>query len=131
MIKASCASLTHSTRCSYENQSTKQAYPDGRFDGVLVSEMATPPLEPPQDERIFNRRQPDGTFRPLSEFFSAPPLDPEQIAEAAIAAAARAAAADIDLALRYWPYPVFSLFRLRALDALINPRLVPLDSNLP
>lgn len=25
--------------------------------------------EPPQDYRIFNRRQPDGTFRPLSEFF--------------------------------------------------------------
>jgi hypothetical protein len=27
------------------------------------------PQEPPQDYRIFNRRQPDGTFRPLSEFF--------------------------------------------------------------
>ena len=27
------------------------------------------PQEPPQDYRIFNRRQADGTFRPLSEFF--------------------------------------------------------------
>lgn len=25
--------------------------------------------EPPQDYRIFNRRQPDGSFRPLSLFF--------------------------------------------------------------
>ena len=25
--------------------------------------------EPPNDPRIFNRRQPDGTFRPISEFF--------------------------------------------------------------
>lgn len=27
------------------------------------------PQEPPQGVRIFNRRQPDGTYRPLSEFF--------------------------------------------------------------
>ena len=27
------------------------------------------PQEPPQDPRIFNRRQPDGSFRPVSEFF--------------------------------------------------------------
>ena len=27
------------------------------------------PQEPPQDPRIFNRRQADGTFRPLAEFF--------------------------------------------------------------
>lgn len=25
--------------------------------------------EPPQDRRIFNRRQKDGTFRPTSQFF--------------------------------------------------------------
>jgi hypothetical protein len=28
------------------------------------------PQEPPQDEGVFNRRQPDGTFRPLADFFS-------------------------------------------------------------
>jgi hypothetical protein len=28
------------------------------------------PLEPPDDYRIFNRRQPDGTFRPLADFFN-------------------------------------------------------------
>ena len=27
------------------------------------------PQEPPDDPHIFNRRQPDGTFRPISEFF--------------------------------------------------------------
>ncbi len=27
------------------------------------------PQEPPQDYRIFNRKQADGTYRPLSEFF--------------------------------------------------------------
>lgn len=27
------------------------------------------PLEPPNDYRIFNRRRPDGSFPPLSEFF--------------------------------------------------------------
>ena len=30
-------------------------------------------FEPPNDERIFNRRQPDGTFRELSEFFKVEP----------------------------------------------------------
>jgi len=30
------------------------------------------PQEPPQDYRIFNRRQADGIFRPLSEFFDGP-----------------------------------------------------------
>ena len=29
----------------------------------------TGPQEPPQDPRIFNRRQADGNFRPLSGFF--------------------------------------------------------------
>lgn len=33
--------------------------------------------EPPQDERIFNRRLPDGTFRPLSEFFAVAAGEPE------------------------------------------------------
>jgi hypothetical protein len=28
--------------------------------------------EPPQDYRVFNRRQPDGSFRPLSEYFERP-----------------------------------------------------------
>ncbi len=32
--------------------------------------------EPPQDYRIFNRRQPDGTFRPLSVFWEAPKIKP-------------------------------------------------------
>lgn len=27
------------------------------------------PQEPPQDYRIWNTRQPDGTFKPLSQFF--------------------------------------------------------------
>lgn len=31
------------------------------------------PQEPPQDPRIFNRRQTDGTYRPLSEFFDPNP----------------------------------------------------------
>ncbi len=31
--------------------------------------MGYVPVEPPDDYRIFNRRQPDGTFRPLSSFF--------------------------------------------------------------
>jgi len=26
-------------------------------------------IEPPNDKRIYNRRQPDGLFRPLDEFF--------------------------------------------------------------
>lgn len=29
----------------------------------------TEAIEPPDDYRIFNRRQSDGTFRPLSTFF--------------------------------------------------------------
>jgi len=31
------------------------------------------PQEPPQDYRIFNKRQADGTYRPLSEFFDGKP----------------------------------------------------------
>ena len=30
------------------------------------------PQEPPQDIRIFNRRQADGSFRPLTDFFRPP-----------------------------------------------------------
>ena len=33
------------------------------------------PLEPPQDKRIYNRRQPDGTFRTLDDFFAPPVTD--------------------------------------------------------
>jgi hypothetical protein len=33
------------------------------------AELAPMPFEPPNDPRIFNRRQPDGTYRPLSHFF--------------------------------------------------------------
>lgn len=28
------------------------------------------PQEPPDDPRIFNRRQPDGSFKPMAEFFA-------------------------------------------------------------
>lgn len=31
--------------------------------------------EPPADYRVFNRRQDDGTYRPLSEFFASPQSD--------------------------------------------------------
>jgi len=27
------------------------------------------PLDPPQDSRIYNRKMPDGTFRPLAGYF--------------------------------------------------------------
>ena len=39
------------------------------------------PQEPPDNPMIFNRRQPDGSFRPIVDFFVrpsvAPPLDPD------------------------------------------------------
>ncbi len=35
----------------------------------LAEAMSIGPQEPPQDFRIFNRRQPDGTYRPLADFF--------------------------------------------------------------
>ncbi len=35
----------------------------------LAEAMSVGPQEPPQDFRIFNRRQPDGTYRPLADFF--------------------------------------------------------------
>ncbi len=36
---------------------------------MKTTETAIGTQEPPQDYRIFNRRQKDGTFRPLAEFF--------------------------------------------------------------
>lgn len=35
----------------------------------LTDEKRVGPQEPPDDPRIFNRRQADGTFRPIKEFF--------------------------------------------------------------
>ena len=35
----------------------------------LVNSIAYGPQEPPQDYRIYNRRMPDGSFRPLAGFF--------------------------------------------------------------
>lgn len=39
--------------------------------GLRLVEIVLGPQEPPSDPMIFNRRQPDGTFRPLAEFFDA------------------------------------------------------------
>ena len=41
------------------------------FVAALVR-LSSGPQEPPQDPRIFNRRQADGTFRPLDKFFEGP-----------------------------------------------------------
>ena len=38
-------------------------------DEIARAEANLGPQEPPQDASIFNRRQPDGVFRPVSEFF--------------------------------------------------------------
>lgn len=53
---------------------------DTLFDAIknadeIIEELKTPevdalgPQEPPNNSMIFNRKQPDGTYRPVSEFF--------------------------------------------------------------
>jgi hypothetical protein len=43
---------------------------DGAHCKECHDELSFGPQEPPDDPRIFNRKQADGSYRPLAEFFN-------------------------------------------------------------
>ena len=68
-----CREADHPVRVVvFEDQDWKlyKLYPSGRADFIREALPQEYGLQaPPNDPRIFNRSQPDGSYRPLSEFF--------------------------------------------------------------